>query len=291
MTIAITVKVNDGVVLASDSASTIVQRGTGGPPPVVNVYDNANKIFNLRKGLPIGAVVWGAGSLGSASISTLAKDLRRRFAGDDGQHPDWALDPASYSMADVAARVRQFIYEEHYVPAHRDWPEKPAFGMFVVGYSAGDGLAEQYEISVNAGDGSCDPPKEIYPVTSSGTVVWRGQPDPVTRLLLGVGYDFPAVLRDITGADPSAIDALLDTVLLRMRAGLVNSAMPIQDALDLAEFLVYVTIQFFRFSGPHPIVGGPIELAAITKHEGFKWVRRKHYYSPALNPPEAGGTG
>ena len=30
-------------------------------------------------------------------------------------------------------------------------------------------------------------------------------------------------------------------------------------------------------------IGGPIELAAITKHEGFKWVARKHYYGEELN--------
>jgi hypothetical protein len=26
------------------------------------------------------------------------------------------------------------------------------------------------------------------------------------------------------------------------------------------------------------------KIAAITKHEGFKWVKRKHYYNRAINP-------
>ena len=30
-------------------------------------------------------------------------------------------------------------------------------------------------------------------------------------------------------------------------------------------------------------LGGPIEIATITKHEGFKWITRKHYYSPEFN--------
>jgi hypothetical protein len=29
---------------------------------------------------------------------------------------------------------------------------------------------------------------------------------------------------------------------------------------------------------------GPIEIAAITKHEGFKWIERRHFYPPELNP-------
>jgi hypothetical protein len=60
--------------------------------------------------------------------------------------------------------------------------------------------------------------------------------------------------------------------------------MPIQDVIDLAEFLVHSTIMFSRFAPGAPTVGGPIEIAAITKHEGFKWVQRKYYYDLRLNP-------
>lgn len=31
-------------------------------------------------------------------------------------------------------------------------------------------------------------------------------------------------------------------------------------------------------------VGGPIEIAVITKHEDFKWVKRKHFYRRELQP-------
>jgi hypothetical protein len=46
--------------------------------------------------------------------------------------------------------------------------------------------------------------------------------------------------------------------------------MPIQDAIDLARYLVEVTMGFIKFSiGKQPkTVGGTIEIAAITKHEG-----------------------
>ena len=60
--------------------------------------------------------------------------------------------------------------------------------------------------------------------------------------------------------------------------------MPIQDAIDLAEFLVDLTIKYVRFSAGAQTVGGPIEIAAITKHEKFKWIHRKHYYDADLNP-------
>jgi len=63
-------------------------------------------------------------------------------------------------------------------------------------------------------------------------------------------------------------------------------AMPVQDAIDLARFMVETTIGFTRFAVMRQpkVVGGPVEIAAITKHEGFRWVQRRHFYPAELNP-------
>ncbi len=60
--------------------------------------------------------------------------------------------------------------------------------------------------------------------------------------------------------------------------------MPIQDAIDLAEFLVDLTTKFIRFCDGAQTVGGPIEIATITKHEDFKWIKRKHFFPRELQP-------
>jgi len=86
------------------------------------------------------------------------------------------------------------------------------------------------------------------------------------------------------GANDGDIGPAVQFIRDRLEMSLVEAAMPIQDAIDLAEFLVDTTIQFSRFTPGAPLVGGPIEIAAITKHEGFKWIRRKHYFSEELNP-------
>jgi len=65
---------------------------------------------------------------------------------------------------------------------------------------------------------------------------------------------------------------------------MVVPAMPIQDAIDLAKFLMELTIQCSKFSPGAPVVGGPIDIAVITKHEHFKWVQRKYYYDNKYNP-------
>jgi len=62
-------------------------------------------------------------------------------------------------------------------------------------------------------------------------------------------------------------------------------AMPIQDAVDLARYLVETTIGFVRFAVFVPkTVGGAVDIAAITKHEGFRWVQCKGFRSAGSHP-------
>lgn len=71
MTISIGIKVNDGLVLASDSALTL-SAGSG----VSNVYMNGSKILNIHKALPIGVAYWGLASLGGHNFAFWLKELR-----------------------------------------------------------------------------------------------------------------------------------------------------------------------------------------------------------------------
>jgi len=98
VTIAISIKINDGLVLASDSASTLLGQTPDGKLAAINVYNNAVKLFNLRKGFPVGAITWGSGSIGQTSISTIIKDLRELFAKDDEAHKDWKLNKDDYTI-------------------------------------------------------------------------------------------------------------------------------------------------------------------------------------------------
>lgn len=281
MTIAISLKVNDGVVLAADSAAAVMHKTDGGAPVASLVYNNANKVFNIRKGLPIGLICWGAGAIGKASLSTLIKDLRLRFttAGDE-----WHIDPNNYQLSRVADLVRRFVYEEHYFPVHQDWETKPVLGMMVAGYSAGAKMAEEYRLDINS-TGECTQPVLTRPLEESGAS-WSGEPEAISRLLVGYSQNLPGKAKEALGLDEQQTTQL-QTVLGELAAPILNDAMPIQDAIDLAEFLVYLTKMYSRFTPGGPTVGGPIEIAAITKHEGFKWVSRKHYFTADLNYGES----
>ncbi len=53
---------------------------------------------------------------------------------------------------------------------------------------------------------------------------------------------------------------------------------------DIAEALVDITSLTQRITPGSETVGGPTDVAVITKGDGLIWIKRKHYFKPELNP-------
>jgi hypothetical protein len=260
MTVIVSVKINDGIVMASDSASTFTN---------TQVYDHAEKIVNLVKGLPIGVMVTGDGGIGSESLTTLLKDLGKRL---QDKRDSMYLDPSSYTMQVVANRLHEFLFGEKSMPMGGT----ANILLRVCGYSAGRPLPEVWQVQLQGATAYAN-----LLVHSEGDfgVNWDGQYDALNRLVLGIPTNFEQILID-WGMQQSDANNLISVIRRKALETLAIPTMPIQDAIDLARYLVEVTIGFTKFSilKQPKTVGGAIEIAAITKHEGFRWVQRKQFY-------------
>jgi hypothetical protein len=281
LSIAVLINVHDGLVLAADSASSlIVSPGVSG---VAKVYNNANKIFNLYKGKPLGCVAYGAGSIGNASMATLIKDLRARLmSGKDAK-----FDPDQHTMESVANTLGTFLESEcTNNPATAGAPPID-IGILVGGYSTDENLGEVWSVEIR--NGKMVPPVLMRTKDLPG-ISWGGVGEVLQRIVFGFSLGLFDVLAEVNNPGQGQVSAtqlaseLGPLLQARLQAAIVFAPMPIQDAIDLAEFLVHSAIMFSRFNPGAQVVGGPIEIAAITKHEGFKWIKRKHYYDEKLNP-------
>jgi hypothetical protein len=60
--------------------------------------------------------------------------------------------------------------------------------------------------------------------------------------------------------------------------------LPVDELGGLAETLVSLESLKERVTRGSETVSGPIDVAVISKTDGFIWIKRKHYFDPALNP-------
>jgi hypothetical protein len=200
--------------------------------------------------MPIGAMSTGSGGIGNESVETLLKDLRRRFSGLEPAYAGWRLDPESYTIEQVAKRLRSFLFEEKAAAC----PDPTSLQLRLCGYSAGRPLTEVWEVNMAAH--TCPPPRQIMDENSFG-VLWDGQYEALNRLILGLGFDIgDALVRH--GVPPQSAGELQSNLAKDLYATLAVPAMPIRDAIDLARFLVETTIGFVRFAVflPKSVGGG-----------------------------------
>jgi hypothetical protein len=64
----------------------------------------------------------------------------------------------------------------------------------------------------------------------------------------------------------------------------VVAALPRSDLAAMAESLVNLTSLKRRVSMQAETVGGPVDVAVISRSDGFIWIKRKEYFRPELNP-------
>jgi len=269
MTVAIVITIYDGIVLASDSATTMSRWDATGDAAFRNVYNNAEKVFQLSSLVPVGIVTYGLGNIGPISVATLFKEIRKRIDGRSRDHQDWSLDPSHYTVRQIAERVVDLIFDEHYRPMVSEGQPGFSFGCKVAGYSAEALQPEVWGIEFR---GAQRPLPELVRAGGQCGISCDGEPEAISRLVFGYSQHTVAVLKRAGVAD-DAIARFIALAGETFKAHLIEPPMPIADAADLAAFLVSLSCQFARFQPGNATVGGQAQIATITGEDGFKWIK------------------
>lgn len=266
MTINISLSIDDGIIIATDSATTLSTAGIR-----TRVYNNANKLFNLIKGLPLGSTTSGWGNIGKKTVAALTKDLRVRMTtvGDE-----LAVDHKNYTVEEVARKAGKFFCNE-LRKVHGDASNEFDMQYRVFGYGSRSDEAEGWSVHVTGPDSA--EASLIHSATIQG-LAWCGMTEAVSRVVLGVSPQFFAAFPDGVDARP-----LYDQIKTHTLADIWTPGMPLQDGIELVQFLAETAAKYAKMTDLAAGIGGPIEIAAITRHEGFKWIARKHYFKPELN--------
>ena len=108
-----------------------------------------------------------------------------------------------------------------------------------------------------------------------------------------IGEDQPEFAAEVEALWPNAGDQLLENLFSSWEAKRQEywqpllemvAALPKDELASMSEALVNLTKLRRRVTPTHETVGGPVDVALITRGDGLVWVKRKHYFRAELNP-------
>jgi hypothetical protein len=268
MTICVSVKVSEGLVLAADSTASIqgwIGEPQKGPPSILKTYDHVRKLSHI-KDYPIGTLTWGAALIGARSVESLIKEYEYSLQSLEGNENDYTVQEIASGLL---VHVKNFYDAEF---ASQPLAARSPLGILVSGYSRKKFFPEQLLINLPVSDklDAVRPDKDGKPEFGAH---WFGLTDAIIRLHFGRDDAALGILAEHFKVTPDEVFQLL----LKLQYPVIFDGMPLQDAIDYAVYLVNVVIGRFRFVVGAPLCSGEIDVAVITPSE-FTWIQRKCWH-------------
>lgn len=259
MTVAVTLKTNDGFVLAADRALTI---DSPDGKCAERVYYHTRKIFRLYD--KVALITCGLSGIGlRTSTAAILKDFNYEMRD-------------SYTVRDIATALLDHVYALYFQEFCMS-EVKPRLEYVVAGYCS-DGTPQEFRFFMEGSDyGIGD---DLYVL---GGVVSYGMNEPVVRLLGGYSLKlFKLLLDDASLVPKDKVGPLINKLKESLLAPLLVPEMPLHDACGLARFLVKTTSGFSHFMPGMAQVGGYAQIAVISPQTGFRRIKRKRYRCSAI---------
>lgn len=270
MSVAIVVKVSEGLVLGTDSAAAIqgrVESEEGAQEGILKVFYNAKKLLQIGD-FPIGLFTWGRAFIGMRTIESLVREWEYDNGWQskeeyDGDHSEpFTVKACADGLLEHLTRA----YSEEFGDSSAD--QMPV-GIVVGGYSQGAFFPDIWRFVVPKDEEVHNqrPDRDGKPDFGAS---WFGLTDPIIRLHWGRA---DAAIKIISEKFGIPEQELLET-LNPLQYQVPFAVMPLQDAIEYVHYMVNVAIGRYRFVVGPELCGGRISVAAVTQNR-FRWVSRE----------------
>ena len=275
MSLGVAFKGPEGIVLAADSRVTLnaqAQAPNGQVMLLPATFDNATKLLKVKGQEFVGAVTYGAGAIGRSAGAQGLQEVRTAHS----YIPEFETtlaDCKRLTVQEFAQRLSDFFlqrWREAGMPIPAPLGQDMVF--LVGGYDEGEAYGKVFEVYVP----SKPNPRETLPAGQFGAT-WGGQHQIVSRLMNGYDVMTAKVVRDFLQMPAAAGQPDLLEAELRTKFGtkIPWQFLPLQDCVDLSIFLISATITLQKWTVDIRGVGGAIDVATVTRTEGFKYVQQK----------------
>lgn len=256
MSLAVAIKGPEGIVLAADSRVTLqVTTPDGQLLPIF--YDNATKVLAFSKHPFVGAVTYGAAVLGGRTPHSLMPEFEVEL-GDDRR-----------GVEEIASLLSTFFLERWKATMPKHY-KGPPMTFVVAGFDERQAYGEVRLFEI---------PNAPRPVLRTGVdgfgMTWGGQLDIVSRIVHGFDPSFADLLARTSKNPKETVEQWLQSVRNELELSVPYEFLPLQDCINLAAAMVRTTMVFQDTAVRLRGVGGPIDIAVITRVEGLQFVQRK----------------
>lgn len=283
MSLGVIFKSPEGLVLAADSRATVqaiqqlpqpltVPNPAGGTTTVTHqlltaYYDNATKLLSVESQSHVGMVTYGAGSIGQLQPRTAYSYLP-----EFETHLLKGKGEGRLTVEEFAAEVGAFYLKE-WTDAGMP-PDPAAVGaqalfFLVAGFDEGEAYGKVFEVTVP----TAVTPNELKAGTFG--VVWGGVTEYLNRLINGTDPKAAEVAAQALGLNAAQVATLTQAWSDNLGMPIPYQFLSLQDCIDMADFLVSITSDIQTWMVAVRGVGGDIDVATITRIDGFKSVRQK----------------
>ena len=265
MSLGIAFKGAEGIVLAADSRVTLTAKSSDPASGEVlhGFYDNATKLLQVNGHKYVGAVTYGAGAINQRSPRT-AHSYLPEFEAD---LPDPKCERLSVKVfADKLSGF--FVRQWHDANMPQD---HPPMVFLVGGYDQGEPYGRVFQFSVPT-DAQ---PSEVHAGSDQFGMVWGGQKEFADRLIAGFDEKLIKMVQESIKLSDSQRDSLERELREGLQAAIPFPFLPLQDSVDLSILLIRTTIAVQNWIVGVRGVGGPIDVATITRTDGFRPIQSK----------------
>ena len=247
MTLVVVAKGVDGIALAADKRVTLP--APSGEP---SYFDNATKLHTLNKSWNkwVGVLHYGAGTIGGRTPLSLLPEFEEE------------LFPDRQTVLQYASLLSDFFMDRDNSGANSD-----DAGFVIAGYDEGAPYGTVYHFTIPGAPA----PEEVWP--GEFGMAWGGQGEIASRIVNGYDRNLPNRLLkypNLSDEQRTEILKIADQDAL----AIPNNVLALQDWVDWATFLVRATRTAQRLTTGSRGVGDAIDIATITRTEGFQWVQR-----------------
>ena len=263
VSLGIVIKGPEGLVLAADSRLTLVANRPDGTVVPVS-FDNATKVLAFQNPHQfVGAVTYGAAAIRERTAYGLLPEFED------------ALPKQRLSVEDFAQQVGKFFGERWREAMPSDY-KGPDMTFVVGGFDEGAPYGRCFLVDIPRSPA----PSEQSPDQQFG-MTWGGQNDLVARLVLGFDPRALDILSRALDLAPERIRDLGETLKKELALQLPFAAMPLQDCVNLAIHFIRTTAGVLDLTVQVRGVGGAIEVATITRRDGFRFVQHREIVGEA----------